>query len=157
MNHRSAARSGSAALTRSVWSLLAVLWLNMAVLPCAMAFESSDHDCPHCPPADERQMAGRHSHGDEQQMAGGHKHGDERAQLPGAKTKSQCCDLDEASIDTRTGKLKVKDSGDVEFFASPAIIESPTWCTGHVATTADPPDICGSSPPLHVLYCVYLK
>lgn len=110
-----------------------------------MAFESSDHDCPHCPPVDEQQMAGRHSHGAEQ------------AQLPGATTESQCCDLDEASIDTRAGKLKVKDSADVEFFALPAITESPIWHTAHVATAADPPDIYGSSPPLHVLYCVYLK
>ena len=145
MNHSATARSGSAALTRGVWSLLAVLLLNMAVLPCAMALESDDHDCSHCPPADQQQMAGHDDH-----IAA-------RAELPCATTVSQCGDVDEAGVDTRSGKLKVKDSVDVEFFALPAIAELPTWHSGQVATAAVPPDIHGGSPPLHVLYCVYLK
>ncbi|MDH3645314.1 MAG: hypothetical protein OER80_00940 [Gammaproteobacteria bacterium] len=32
-------------------AVLAVVWLNMALNPCAMALgETEEHDCPHCPP-----------------------------------------------------------------------------------------------------------
>ena len=90
-------------------------------------------------------------------MAGHDGHSATPAELPCATTVSQCCDVGAASVDSRPGKLKVKDSVDVEFFALPAIAELPIWYSGHVSTAADPPDIHGNSPPLHVLYCVYLK
>lgn len=145
MSHHTTARSRSAGLTRSVWGLLAVLWLNMAVLPCAMAFESGDHDCAHCPPAIEHEMASHHGHGE--------KHANE----PGATTQTECCDLEDASIDIRGGNLKIKPPSDGVFISEPAIAILPARSNGQLKWASDPPEIIGSSPSRHVLFCVYLK
>ena len=66
-------------------TLLAVMWLNMAITPCAMAFESDDHDCPHCPPAEEHAMAGHHGHGEVERSCD--------------TMQSDCCDLAEAVVE----------------------------------------------------------
>lgn len=146
MNHRTTAIAATRGVTRSVWALLAVLWLNMAVLPCAMAFQSDDHDCPHCPPADEHAMAGHHGHGQDKSQAG----------ESCATSQSQCCDLTAATVDTRSDKVKVRDASDVEFFAVPAIAVFSPWPAAHETAAADPPDPPGNFRPLHALYCVYL-
>ena len=138
------ARRKPAALRRKVLGLLTVLWLNMAVLPCAMAFESAE-TCPHCPPADEHEMASHHGHGDVE------------ARPDCVTAQVECCDLSEASVDTRGGKLVVKPSSEVVFVTAPAIAKVPSRASGHLRCDSDPPDIPGTSPPLHVLYCVYLK
>lgn len=143
MFSRSSAFGKPVALRRKVLGLLTVLWLNMAVLPCAMAFESSE-TCPHCPPADEHEMASHHGHIEAQ------------AEPPCASVQAECCDLVDASVDTRGGKLKVKPASEVVLATAPAIFELPLRTSAQRHVTSDPPDIAGSSPPLHVLFCVYL-
>jgi len=145
MSRHTTARSRSAGLTRGVWGLLAVLWLNMAVLPCAMAFESGDHDCVHCPPALAHEMASHHGHGE--------KHTNESA----ATIQSECCDLEEASIDIRGSNLKIKPPSEVAFISESAIAVLPARSNGQLNWASDPPEIIGSSPSPHVLFCVYLK
>lgn len=145
MSHHAIARSRSAGLTRSVWGLLALFWLNMAVLPCAMAFESGDHDCAHCPPTVEHEMASHHGHGEE--------HANESA----ATTQSECCDLEDASIDIRGSNLKLNPPSEVVFISEPAIAVVPACSNGQLKWASDPPEIISSSPTPHVLFCVYLK
>ena len=144
MFSRATARRKPAALKRKLLGLLSVLWLNMAVLPCAMAFES-DEPCPHCPPAEVHQMASQHGYGEV------------NAKPSCATAQSECFDLAAASIDTRGSNLQVKPTSDVVFIAAPvtAVLSARASVQRHVAS--DPPDISGASPPLHVLYCVYLK
>jgi len=144
MFSRTTARRKPAALRRNVLGLLAMVWLNMAVLPCAMAFETSEI-CPHCPPADEHQVASHHGHGKAE------------AKPSCATAQSECCDLEEASVDARGGKLEFKPASEVVFVTAPAIAKVPTSTSGLVGCASDPPDISGSSPPLHILFCIYLK
>lgn len=127
-----------------VLGLFAAVWLNLALQPCAMALEA-DHDCPHCPPAHEHEMAAHHGHGDAQ------------ADEPCASMQSQCGELDDASLDGRSGQLKLKDAVELPLAIAhdsiaPAVIvaERCNYSTG-------PPRHAGLSPPLNVLFCVYLK
>jgi len=144
MFSRSSAHRKPAALRRSVLGLLTVLWLNMAVLPCAMAFESSE-SCPHCPPAAEHEMESHHGHGD-------------AASKPSCATvQAGCCDTVEASVDARGSKPEFKPASEVVFITAPTIAEVPTSTAGLTGYACDPPDTSGSSPPRHVLFCVYLK
>ena len=138
-----AARRKPAALRRKVLGLLTVLWLNLAVLPCAMAFESAE-TCPHCPPADEHEMASHHGHGDVE------------ARPACATVQVDCCDPSEASIDTRGGKLEARPASEVVFVMAPPIAALPVRSPGQRYCATDPPDAPGVAPPLHVLYCVYL-
>jgi len=144
MFSRATARWKPAALRRKVLGLLSVLWLNMAVLPCAMAFES-DEPCPHCPPAEDHQMASHHGHG-------------KVNVTPSCETaQSECCDLAAASIDTRGSNFQIKSTSDVVFIAPPVTAVLPARASVRRHVASDPPDIAGTSPPLHVLYCAYLK
>ena len=144
MFSRATARRKPAALKRNLLGLLAVLWLNMAVLPCAMAFESAE-TCPHCPPADEHAMASHHGHGEVD------------AKPSCATAQLECCDLAAVSSDARGSNLQIKPTSDVVFItvSVTAVLPARASMQRHVAS--DPPDISGASPPLHVLYCVYLK
>ena len=124
-------------------ALLAVLWLNMAITPCAMAFDGGDHDCPHMPPTDEHVMEGHHDHGHEQ------------AASSCATMQTDCCDGLDATLGSRTDSAKAKTSPDLVFAATPAIAElSPQAAL--FAAAADPPDPPEASTPRHVLFCVYL-
>lgn len=141
MFNRPTAWQRPTARRRSVLGMVAVLWLNMAVLPCAMAFQNAA-PCPHCPPADEHEMMSHHGHG-----------GD-RAEP--ATTQSECCDLDEAKVDARVNKLESKPASVVAFVTAPAIAELPELTAAQQHCGADPPGHSGGSPPIHVLICVYL-
>jgi len=135
MNHRiTAIKRG---LTRA--ALLAVVWLNMAVAPCAMAFESADHDCPHCPPAEEHAMAGHHGHGEVERSC--------------ATMQSQCCDLAEATVDTRNDNSR--NSPDVVYISAP-VVANLSPAPPRITVAADPPDPPPASRRLHALNCVYL-
>lgn len=143
MNRRIAARFGSVATTQGVVGLLAVLVLNMVVLPCAMAFGLDDHDCPHCPPAEQHEMAGHHDH-------------ESAVKSPCAEVQSQCCELAEASVDTRGGKFKVRDGADLEVVPVAAVATTPVLSVAHVEPRPRPPDPRAAFPPRHKLFCVYL-
>lgn len=130
---------------RRALGMFVAVWLNLALQPCAMAFDSAeDHDCPHCPP---EQV---HEHGSMQAS--------EDNQAPCVDGASDCLIAEELNHDSRTGTVKFKDSptGDIVFlatadltarFAIPTRLSSPPrYATLHT----------GAPPPLHVLYCVYL-
>jgi len=123
---------------RRVLSVFVLCWLNLAITPCAMAFEVAD-DCPHCPPAAEQAMA---------------HHGHEAASQADCESmQSDCRDLATAAVDNRGGKFKNQD--DVSVVAIPL-----TWPSLHTASIAQheirPPDPGNYSPPLHKIFCVYL-
>lgn len=143
MFSRFSAWQSAAPRKRSVLGLAAVLWLNMAVLPCAMAFQSADM-CLHCPPPDEHEVSAHHGHGGDQ------------ASNSGVTIQSDCCDQDEPKVDARVSKLEAKPASVVIFVTAPAMAELPALTSGQRYCTADPPGLSGSSPPLHVLFCVYL-
>ncbi len=137
MNHRiTAIRTG---LTRG--ALLAVMWLNMVITPCAMAFESDDHDCPHCPPAEEHSMAGHHGHG--------------KVERSCATMQSECCDLAEATVESRPDKSQFKAYPDIAPIGA-AMLADLLLPDDRAVTAADPPGPPGPSQRLHVLNCVYL-
>jgi hypothetical protein len=126
-----------------VLAVVVALWLNLAVQPCAMAF-SDDHDCPHCPPEQDMQMAGHHGH----QV--------DKAETDCDSSQPDCGDIDDFSLDGRNtlGKLKAKPLP-VAIVApvSPTAALSPI---GFSTTAADPPDPVASTTPLHLIYCVFL-
>jgi len=131
------------AAARRCFGVLVVMWLNMAILPCAAA-SVSDHTCPHCPPAEQAELAAHH---------GQHKASTEP---PCASMQSQCCDLDEVNVDARSGKLKVKDAFD-DTLAPVAMPLAVLPVVDHaIVDDVHPPDPGGSSTPLYILYCVYL-
>lgn len=128
---------------RRNFGVLVVMWLSMAILPCAAA-NMSDLTCPHCPPTAHAEMAAHH--------------GQHQAETKPAcvSMQSQCCSLDEANVDVRNGKLEVKDA-----FDDTAMIVAAPLAVSPVAERAlvrdiHPPDPGGSSTPLFILYCVYL-
>jgi len=143
MSSRLSAWQSPVSRKRSILGLAAVLWLNMAVLPCAMAFQSAAM-CLHCPPSDEPEVSAHHGHGEDQATASG------------ATMQSDCCDQDEAKVDARVSKIEAKPASAVVFVTAPAVAELPTGTTGQRQCATDPPGLSGSSPPLHVLFCVYL-
>lgn len=144
MFNRMNGRHEPAGLRRQVLGLLAVVWLNMAVLPCAMAFESAEDYCPHHPPAEEHQIASHHAHGDID------------AKPSCATVQPDCCELAAASIDSRGNKPLFKPASDVVIITIPSTSVLPSRATLLRHAASDPPNISGSSPPLHVLFCVYL-
>ena len=129
---------------KKVLGLLAVLWLNMAVLPCAMAFESAENYCPHHPPAEEHHTASHHAHGEVD------------AKPSCATVQPDCCELAAASIDSRGNKPQFKADSDIVFITVPSTSVLPFRASLLRHAVSDPPNISGSSPPLHVLFCVYL-
>ena len=104
-------------------AVLFAFWLNLALLPCAMAMEVPDegHDC--CPPTIELQQ-------------------------------SDCCELGDVALDSRDGSVDTPDDLGFAAFDKP-------WQSLNTVTTRrwseKPPDPAYRSPPLHKLFCVYLK
>lgn len=135
-------------MRRSLLGVLGVLWLNMAVLPCAMAFQGDD-DCAHCPPEEK--------HENHHEMAAHHDHAQTEPEHTCATASVECCDVMAANVDARSGKLDYKPAPDVAFATAPLPSDGNSRHASIVEATADPPVIGGSSPPLRVLYCVYLK
>ncbi len=132
---------------RALGAVVAV-WLNLALQPCAMAFDSaSDHDCPDCPPARVHEQ-----HHDSMDVTMRHD-------VPCAVGTPDCMLSDDFSHDGRSGQLNLKDApsaqpvalipGDLRTpCALPArVTPGPRYATVHA----------GAPPPLHVLHCVYLK
>jgi hypothetical protein len=130
---------------RSALGLFAAVWLNLALQPCAMAYEvENDHECPHCPPAE---MQGHHD-----------MHDGMDAGMPCADGLSDCSLDPDFSHDGRGGQTQLKDvKSDGPAIAVPMDLVAPF---DTVARERSPPRFetvhSGSPPPLHVLYCVYL-
>ena len=130
---------------RRALGLFVAVWLNLAMQPCAMAYEAQDdHGCPHCPPAE------THEHGE--------MHGGMDETMPCADGAADCA-LDEGwSHDGRSGTVKLKDAPVDALIAivpqEPALQFLQTGRTTLIPYRT--PAHAGASPPLHVLYCVYL-
>lgn len=130
---------------RRALGLFAAVWLNLALAPCAMAYEADDdHDCPHCPPA-----AVQDHHG---------MHGDKQAGAPCADNLADCGLDGEFSHDARGGNAKLKQAQpDLPVMAT--AIEPATTHAAVAQQRAPPPADAvgaGAAPPLHLLYCVFL-
>lgn len=133
---------------RSALGLFAAVWLNLALQPCAMAYEvEKDHNCPHCPPSE---MQGQHDMHD--------MHEGMDAEMPCADGLSDCSLDPDFNHDGRGGQTQLKDiKGDSPVFVGPMDLVA---SFDKVLRERPPPRFetahSGAPPPLHVLYCVYL-
>ena len=123
--------------------LFVAVWLNLALAPCAMAYEAAqDHDCPHCPP---EEMQGHHD-----------MHAGMQDEMPCADELADCLIEDEVNHDGRAGQLKVGDAPVAFVFDS--LDDSLPTAPADGATA--PPRYAsihpGAPPPTHLLNCVFL-
>ena len=133
---------------RCALAFIAVVWLNLALQPCAVALER-DGDCPNCPPA--MVHSGMSQHGGSHEPAS--------SDVPCATTGFDCMLGDDYSHDGRCGQGKLKDAPDN---GSAATIETNLGPRNLPRTILQKLDrdmfaAPGVAPPLNVLYCVYLK
>ncbi len=116
---------------------LAVVWLSMVLQPCLMAAEMDgqmdgqmDGDCPHCPTPMQQDCAA-----------------------------GACTYVDRVDYDGRTPQVKLAnvqpDDHPVLLSALEIDLPLPTGA----CSTGPPPDVTSdpTSPPLNVLFCVYLN
>ena len=135
---------------RRVLGVFVMVWLNVALQPCAMALDDAhEHGCQHCPQLQAEEGA---SHGSHEPTAS-------RDSEPACDTSaSPCAFLDDFNYDGRTAKLKVEDTqGEIPacLVSSNAVFalqNNSEVLSGSIATSYAP----GHRPPLNVLHCVYL-
>lgn len=126
--------------------LFVAVWLSLALQPCAMASEADDdHDCPHCPPAQTQEHGGMYGNMDHE--------------MPCADGVADCAIVDDLNHDSRSGKIKLNDAPtDLVIAIAPNDFTGP-YC--HPADVTLRPGyalaLASTTPPLHVLNCVYLK
>ena len=70
---------------------------------------------------------------------------------------SDCCELDDVSVDARGDVLKLDGSPDLDTLSVPSYTLLPNPVPARYSGAVDPPDPPGDSRPLYDLYCVYLK
>jgi hypothetical protein len=137
-------RLGAGAATRRGFGLLAIVWLNLALTPCAVAFDA-ENGCAHNPPSGHQDMAGHHDHGEQQEVHSC------------ASMQNACCEIADASVDSRGGKFEFGDSTDFEVPAAYPPDQLATKTLARYLATTDPPDPPNELRALHKLFCVYLK
>ena len=145
MSHLISMRQQQQSWSRRALGLFVAIWLNLALQPCAMAYQAEDHDCPHCPPAQTHEHGGMHGNMDQK--------------MPCADGLSDCAVDDDLNVDARGGQLKVKDAPvDAAIAIVPRELEVQFPPPADTATLPRYASVHpGAPPPLHVLYCVYLK
>jgi len=135
--------------------MFVVVWLNMALQPCAMAFgDAKEHGCQHCPPAKSSEASSHSAHEDSAHEA---QHSD-HSSSPCETSAAQCAFLDDFNYDSRTIQVKVKDSpSDVLVGIAPSIgvtsfnlYSPPLSCVGGNSYLPEYPQA------LNILYCVYV-
>jgi hypothetical protein len=143
--------------TRARWALglFAMVWLNLAVQPCAMAFgiQSAANGCAHCPPSADH--AADH-HADAPNSRSQHHFAHDGSCVRGA---TDCSAADNYSLDSRAGQPTCKDS--LKQASAPFVIAAAEEISpmqdfinnGLVGT--DSPPAC-KSRALNILYCRYL-
>lgn len=124
--------------------LFVVLWLNIAIQPCAMAMvDGGDHNCPHCPPT----HTGHHDSSEESTNG-----------VPCDNGDVDCGVAGDINHDGRPVQLKLKDLPTDTLVAIHSLDSGMQIArSGGVKTgcpsRSPPPGIPSS---LNVLYCVYL-
>lgn len=136
--------------TRRVFSLFVVLWLNMALQPCVMAFgDANDHGCPGCPLPSTEDISSHSANeaGDS----------DLNASMCAVGT-SECALVDDINYSGRAISVSAEDApGDMPVgIASSVDVNSPAEYSFARPGVGDTSFLPGASPPLHILYCVYL-
>ena len=137
-------RFGAGAATRRGFGLFAIVWLNLALTPCAIAFDG-ERGCAHNPPSGHHEMAGHHDHGEQ------------KAGHPCASMQEACCEIADVSVDTRGGTIEFDDSPGLECLTAFSPDDSAQKILARHLATTDPPDPPAGSRALHKLFCVYLK
>lgn len=138
---------------RRALGIVAVVWLNIVLQPCAMALGAAEqHDCPGCPPS----PTGQHmDHGSQVHDMSGHE--SSPAHSP-CITNAYDCSLNSAfDHDARSVKPKLKDSpNELPLAIHPDVTiapkKVPAEYIGRHRSQSPPP---GSSRPLNILYCTY--
>jgi len=132
---------------RNVLGVIAALWVGLGIQPCAVA-AVSDHGCPHCPPALEQDAARPNVH-----CASEIPQFEESC----VSAQAECCDIDEGTVDVRSGQQDLDDYDESLPFLPTSASEWSTHPDDQSDGAADPPEYSGGSVSLHVLYCVYLN
>jgi hypothetical protein len=70
---------------------------------------------------------------------------------------SECCEIDDVSVDARSGLFGPDDQPEPDSASSYTAAEALNNGFERYAVGVDPPDPPGTSPPLYKLNCVYLK
>ena len=145
MSYLANIRQGKQTWGRRALGLFGAVWLNLAVQPCAMAYEADDHDCPHCPPAH------THEHGD--------MHGSMDDKMPCADGAADCTIDEDWSHDARGAQHKLKDlPSELPVAIAPQELNAQLYRpVGPAGLSGYSPVRAGAPPSLNVLYCVYLK
>ena len=149
LNSRLNIRQRQTPWARHALGVFVVMWLNLILQPCAMAFGGGpDQDCPNCPPA--------HSQHDGHEMASMKMadHG-----VPCAGSIADCGGLEDLNFDGRNAQLKVKDAPhDSPVAVSPfADITTDIKPARHAYLRPIQRHPPGPPKTLNKLYCVYLK
>ncbi len=77
---------------------------------------------------------------------------------PELKLEAQeCCELDDASVDSRSGTHEHDGSPDLDALATGEPADVSAFSAARFLASSDPPDPPGPSVPLHKQHCVYLK
>ncbi len=107
---------------------LAVI-LNLTLLPCALALEAFEavEDAHDCCPSEINLEA------------------------------FECCEIDDASLDTRGNALKTDESGDTDIAPGPSFMDLGDPAAAAWLATTGPPDAPPRAVSLHKLNCVYLN
>jgi len=69
----------------------------------------------------------------------------------------ECCELDDASVDSRSGTLKDELIPDLDIVLTGAPEDMPAMSPARGLASSDPPDPPSPSAAIHKLHCVYLK
>lgn len=70
---------------------------------------------------------------------------------------SECCALDDVNVDTRSGTLKPYESPDFAALPAMAPTHDRDLAFAQYVPVVEPPAPPGNPPPLHKLFCVYLR
>lgn len=70
---------------------------------------------------------------------------------------SECCELDDVSVDVRFGTIEPLDTPDADALPTMSVSRTLGVAAYRHTVSVDPPDPPGNFLPLYDLYCVYLK
>lgn len=136
--------------TRRAFGLLVVVWLNIALQPCVMAFgDVNNHGCPGCPPPSAEDISSYSAH----------DAGNSNLDATMCASSTADCELvDDFNFSGRATSVSTKDAP----IDIPVGIAPPVDTISLVNDLSARPDVSntfylpGDSLPLRVLYCSYL-